>query len=66
MVEMVLAKLPLSELLWGFPADSGEILVDDKPIDRNELTIGYLPEERGMYPKKKLSTSLFILAGFMV
>ena len=36
-----------------FPADSGEILVDDKPINRNELTIGYLPEERGMYPKKK-------------
>ena len=56
---MVLAKLPLSELLWGvFPADSGEILVDDKPINRNELTIGYLPEERGMYPKKKIIDQL--------
>lgn len=53
-------------IMGVFPADSGEILVDDKPINRNELTIGYLPEERGMYPKKKLSTSLFILAGFMV
>lgn len=45
-------------IMGVFPADSGEILVDDKPIDRNELTIGYLPEERGMYPKKKIIDQL--------
>ena len=45
-------------IMGVFPADSGEILVDDKPINRNELTIGYLPEERGMYPKKKIIDQL--------
>lgn len=36
-------------LLDIFKPDSGEILLDGKPIDRNKLKIGYLPEERGMY-----------------
>ena len=35
-----------------FAQDSGEILVDNKPIDRRKIGIGYLPEERGLYPKK--------------
>lgn len=36
-------------LLDIFRPDSGEILLDGKPIDRDKLKIGYLPEERGMY-----------------
>jgi len=45
-----------------FPADSGEILLDGKPIDRNKLKIGYLPEERGLYPKKIIMEQLMYLA----
>jgi len=45
-------------LMGVFPADSGEILIDGKPIDRNEIGIGYLPEERGLYPKKKIIDQL--------
>lgn len=45
-----------------FPADSGEILLDGKPINRNKLKIGYLPEERGLYPKKIIMEQLVYLA----
>lgn len=45
-----------------FPADSGEILLNGKPIDRNKLKIGYLPEERGLYPKKIIMEQLIYLA----
>lgn len=45
-------------IMGVFLPDSGEILVDGKPINRSELTIGYLPEERGMYPKKKIIDQL--------
>lgn len=41
-----------------FPCDGGEILIDDEPIDRNKIRLGYLPEERGLYPKKKVITQL--------
>jgi ABC-2 type transport system ATP-binding protein len=44
-----------------FPPDSGEILLDGKPIDRNKLKIGYLPEERGLYPKKIIIEQLVYL-----
>ncbi|AXI26424.1 ABC transporter ATP-binding protein [Gemella sp. ND 6198] len=36
-------------LLNIFKADKGEILIDGKPINHNDIKIGYLPEERGMY-----------------
>lgn len=45
-------------LMGVFYPDEGEILVDGKPIDRNKLKIGYLPEERGLYPKKKIREQL--------
>lgn len=45
-----------------FPADSGEILLDGKPINRNKLKIGYLPEERGLYPKKIIMEQIVYLA----
>ena len=34
-----------------FRADSGKVLLDNKPIDYNTISVGYLPEERGLYPK---------------
>lgn len=41
-----------------FPQDEGTILVNGKEINRNELKFGYLPEERGLYPKKKVMEQL--------
>ena len=49
-------------LLNIFQADSGEILLDGKPIDISKIKIGYLPEERGMYPKKKILDQLVYFA----
>lgn len=41
-------------IMGVFPSDTGEILLDGKPINYNNVKIGYLPEERGLYPKKKI------------
>lgn len=49
-------------LMDVFPANSGEILIDGKRIDYNKIGIGYLPEERGLYPKKKISDQLIYFA----
>jgi len=38
--------------------DSGEIMWDGRPFRREELSIGYLPEERGLYPKTKIAEQL--------
>ncbi len=45
-----------------FPADSGEILLDGKAIDHSRIGIGYLPEERGLYPKKPIVDQLVYFA----
>lgn len=45
-------------LMDVFASDKGEVLVDGKKIDYSKLKIGYLPEERGLYPKKKISEQL--------
>ena len=49
-------------LMDVFPADSGEILVDGAPIDYSKIGFGYLPEERGLYPKKKIVDQLVYFA----
>lgn len=49
-------------IMGVFGADSGEVLIDDKPIDRKKVQIGYLPEERGLYPKKKILEQLVYFA----
>lgn len=49
-------------LMDVFPADSGEVLFDGKPIDYNKVSFGYLPEERGLYPKKKIIDQLVYFA----
>ena len=41
-----------------FPANGGEVLLDGKPIDYNKIGLGYLPEERGLYPKKLIIDQL--------
>ncbi len=49
-------------LMNVFPADSGEVLVNGKPIDYDKIGIGYLPEERGLYPKKRIIDQLTYFA----
>lgn len=41
-----------------FGADRGQVLFDGKPIDYEQVKFGYLPEERGLYPKKKILDQL--------
>lgn len=49
-------------LMDVFPANSGEILIDGQPIDYKKIGIGYLPEERGLYPKKRIIDQLVYFA----
>ena len=49
-------------LMNVFPANSGEVLIDGKPIDYDKTGIGYLPEERGLYPKKLIIDQLVYFA----
>lgn len=44
-----------------FPPNSGEVLFDGKPIDRKHVSIGYLPEEHGLYPKVEIAEQLVYL-----
>ncbi len=49
-------------LMNVFPANSGEVLVDGAPVDYDRVGIGYLPEERGLYPKKIILDQLTYFA----
>jgi len=49
-------------LMNVFPADQGEVLVDGKPIDHQAIGTGYMPEERGLYPKKVIIDQLIYFA----
>lgn len=49
-------------LMNVFPADSGKVLVDGVPIDYEKTKLGYLPEERGLYPKKRIIDQLVYFA----
>ncbi len=49
-------------LMNVFPANSGEVLVDGRPIDYDKIGFGYLPEERGLYPKKLIINQLVYFA----
>lgn len=44
-----------------FDQDHGEILLNGKKFNPKEYQIGYLPEERGLYPKKKVLEQLIYL-----
>ncbi len=44
-------------------ADSGQVLLGGRPVDLDvRRTIGYMPEERGLYPKMKVGEQLSYLA----
>ncbi len=49
-------------LMDVFKANSGEILIDGKKFNPKDYQIGYLPEERGLYPKKKVTEQIVYLA----
>ncbi len=49
-------------LMDVFKQNSGEILLDGKSFDPQKYTIGYLPEERGMYGKSKVKDQLIYFA----
>src|SRR5690554_6929592 len=44
-----------------FGADRGEVLKDGRRFSARDYQIGYLPEERGLYPKKKVLEQLVYL-----
>lgn len=45
-------------LLGILKKDSGSITWNGKPVDRKKVNFGYLPEERGVYPKVKVIEQL--------
>ena len=49
-------------IMGVFFPDKGKVLVDGKQINRNNIRIGYMPEERGLYPKIKICDQLVYLA----
>lgn len=48
-------------LMDVFRADSGTICLDGKKFHPRDCKIGYLPEERGLYPKKEIAEQLIYL-----
>ncbi len=49
-------------LLGIMKKDSGEITWNGKTVDRKTVNFGYLPEERGVYPKTKIYDQLMYFA----
>lgn len=50
-------------ILGVLAANEGEVLVDGRPISKDyRASIGYMPEERGLYPKMKIIDQLVYLA----
>jgi ABC-2 type transport system ATP-binding protein len=48
-------------LMDVFHANSGEILLDGKKFVPSQQKIGFLPEERGLYPKRTVSDQMIYL-----
>lgn len=49
-------------LMDVFHANSGELLLDGEKFDPRSVQIGYLPEERGLYPKREVMEQMVYLA----
>lgn len=49
-------------LMDVFHGDSGQVLLDGRPIDYSAVSFGYLPEERGLYPRKPIADQLIYFA----
>lgn len=45
-------------IMQVFSPDSGRVLLDGQPLRTDRVKIGYLPEERGLYPKKPILEQL--------
>lgn len=50
-------------MLGMLAKNSGEVLWNDKPLDTATCNVGYLAEERGLYPKYTLMDQLIYFAG---
>ncbi len=56
-------KTTLIRIIMGvFNGDGGVVAVDGEPLNTKNVKIGYLPEERGLYPKKKIMEQLVYFA----
>ena len=56
-------KTTLIRIIMGvFNGDDGFVTLDGKPLNTKSVKIGYLPEERGLYPKKKIVEQLVYFA----
>lgn len=49
-------------LMDVFHSNSGELLLDGEKFDQRKVQIGYLPEERGLYPKREVLEQMVYLA----
>lgn len=49
-------------LMDVFHANSGEMFLDGEKFDPRKVQIGYLPEERGLYPKRQILEQMVYLA----
>ncbi len=49
-------------LMQVFQPTSGKVFLDGKPIDYSKVSLGYLPEERGLYLNDKIVDQLIYLA----
>lgn len=48
-------------LMNVFKGNGGAVLLDGKPFDPTKHQIGYMPEERGLYPRKMVGEQLIYL-----
>lgn len=56
-------KTTLIRIIMGvFGGDSGSVDIDGRDPQKSGIKIGYLPEERGLYPKKKIMEQLIYFA----
>ncbi len=45
-----------------FHQDKGQVLLDGQALGQSQVSFGYLPEEKGLYPKKTIRHQLIYLA----
>ena len=41
-----------------FAADEGSVTIDGSPVSHSKVKIGYLPEEKGLYPKRVIAEQM--------
>jgi ABC-2 type transport system ATP-binding protein len=45
-------------IMQVFPPDAGQVLLDGQPLEQSGASLGYMPEEKGLYPKIKICDQL--------